>query len=159
MHSVEKAKTRKPLNPTSEVAAGILACRRGRASLPPDENVGIGNDAGNAERLRLMKVFFRRAGRATALRQARMPAAIMPPSRRRCFGLRVSPNISQIPATKFAALSLAPGFSRVFESGRGTAASAASGTGCGKPLKRFRRRNAFDTRLKPGANEIRNYRP
>ena len=56
--------------------------------------------------------------------------------------------------TTAAPLSLAPGFSRVFGRETITAVSTASRERLGKPLKRFPSRNASDTRLKPGANEI-----
>ncbi len=51
-------------------------------------------------------------------------------------------------------VSLAPGFSRVFEEENDPAVSTASRTLCGKPLKRFSGPNAEHTRLKPGANEM-----
>ena len=60
-------------------------------------------------------------------------------------------------ATKFASLSLAPGFSRVWATDRrpnrfnGLAGCVL--TDGRKPLKRFPRVSRVDTRLKPGANE------
>ena len=54
--------------------------------------------------------------------------------------------------TRWASVSLAPGFSRVLESCATAAASAACEPPWGKPLKRFSMCNASSTRLKPGAN-------